>query len=34
MSGPRTTLFYTAGPHGWLGETETHVRGVFGAIAA
>jgi uncharacterized protein (TIGR03118 family) len=34
MSGPRTTLFYTAGPHGWLGETETHVQGVFGAIAA
>ena len=34
MSGPRTTLFYTAGPHGWLGETETNVEGVLGAITA
>jgi uncharacterized protein (TIGR03118 family) len=34
MSGPRDTLFYTAGPHGWLGETETNVEGVLGAIAA
>src|SRR5262249_61331888 len=34
MSGPRSTLFYTAGPHGWLGETETNVQGVFGAITA
>jgi uncharacterized protein (TIGR03118 family) len=34
MSGPRTTLFYTAGPHSWLGETETEVHGVLGAIAA
>jgi uncharacterized protein (TIGR03118 family) len=32
MSGPRTTLFYAAGPHRWSGETEVGVRGVFGAI--
>jgi uncharacterized protein (TIGR03118 family) len=32
MSGPRTTLFYAAGPHGWSGATEVGVRGVLGAI--
>lgn len=32
MAGPRTTLFYAAGPHGWLGSSETAVRGVLGAI--
>jgi uncharacterized protein (TIGR03118 family) len=32
MSGPRTTLFYAAGPHGWSGATEVQVRGVLGAI--
>jgi uncharacterized protein (TIGR03118 family) len=32
MSGPRTTLFYAAGPHGWRGASETSVRGVLGAI--
>jgi uncharacterized protein (TIGR03118 family) len=34
MSGPRTTLFYAAGPHdGWHGATETDVHGVLGSIA-
>jgi uncharacterized protein (TIGR03118 family) len=32
MSGPRTTLFYTSGPHGWRGSSETDVHGVLGAI--
>jgi len=32
MSGPRTTLFYAAGPHKWSGDTEVGVRGVLGAI--
>ena len=32
MSGPRTTLFYAAGPHRWSGDTEIGVRGVLGAI--
>jgi uncharacterized protein (TIGR03118 family) len=33
MSGPRTTLFYAAGPHRWQGATEVDVHGVFGSIA-
>jgi uncharacterized protein (TIGR03118 family) len=33
MSGPRSTLFFTAGPHRWLGATEVDVHGVLGAIA-
>ena len=32
MSGPRTTLFYAAGPHRWRGESELAVRGELGAI--
>jgi uncharacterized protein (TIGR03118 family) len=32
MSGPRTALFYAAGPHTWSGDTEVGVRGVLGAI--
>ena len=32
MSGPRTTLFYAAGPHTWLGDSELRVRGELGAI--
>jgi uncharacterized protein (TIGR03118 family) len=32
MAGPRTTLFYAAGPHVWRGATEVGVRGVLGAI--
>jgi len=32
MSGPRTTLFYAAGPHTWNAGTEVGVRGVLGAI--
>lgn len=31
-SGPRTTLFYAAGPHRWHGASEVGVHGVFGAI--
>ena len=32
-SGPRTTLFYAAGPHGWHGASEVGVHGVLGSIA-
>jgi uncharacterized protein (TIGR03118 family) len=34
MSGPRTTLFYAAGPHRWLGASEQAVRGELGSITA
>jgi uncharacterized protein (TIGR03118 family) len=33
MAGPRNTLFYAAGPHRWLGNSELNVRGVLGAIS-
>ncbi len=32
-SGPRTTLFYAAGPHRWHGASEIDVHGAFGSIA-
>jgi uncharacterized protein (TIGR03118 family) len=32
MSGPRTTLFYAAGPHRWHGASEVDVHGVLGSI--
>jgi uncharacterized protein (TIGR03118 family) len=32
MSGPRTTLFYAAGPHEWIGATEQNVGGELGSI--
>jgi len=32
-AGPRTTLFYAAGPHRWHNGTEVDVHGVLGAIA-
>jgi uncharacterized protein (TIGR03118 family) len=32
MSGPRTTLFYAAGPHEWRGPTELNVGGELGSI--
>jgi uncharacterized protein (TIGR03118 family) len=32
-SGPRTTLFYAAGPHRWHGASEVDVHGVFGSVA-
>jgi len=32
MSGPRTTLFYAAGPHEWRGPTESNVGGELGSI--
>ena len=34
MSGPKTTLFYAAGPHRWRGASEISVRGQLGAIRA
>jgi hypothetical protein len=33
-SGPRTTLFYAAGPHRWHGATEVDIHGVLGSISA
>jgi uncharacterized protein (TIGR03118 family) len=33
MSGPRTTLFFAAGPHHWHGSSEAGVGGLLGAIA-
>jgi hypothetical protein len=32
MAGPRTTLFFAAGPHRWRGATEVSVHGLLGAI--
>jgi uncharacterized protein (TIGR03118 family) len=32
MSGPRTTLFYAAGPNEWHGATELNVGGELGSI--
>jgi uncharacterized protein (TIGR03118 family) len=32
-AGPRTTLFYAAGPHRWHGVTEVDIHGVLGAIS-
>jgi uncharacterized protein (TIGR03118 family) len=34
LSGPRTTLFFAAGPHGWHGASEVRVHGLLGAIVA
>jgi len=31
-AGPRSTLFFTAGPHTWRGPTEQSVHGLLGAI--
>ena len=31
-AGPRTTLFYAAGPHRWHGASEVDVHGALGAI--
>jgi uncharacterized protein (TIGR03118 family) len=31
-AGPRTTLFYAAGPHRWHGASEVDVHGVLGSI--
>jgi uncharacterized protein (TIGR03118 family) len=33
MAGPKDTLFFAAGPHRWVGETESDVHGLFGAIS-
>jgi uncharacterized protein (TIGR03118 family) len=32
LAGPRTTLFYAAGPHRWRGSSELLVHGAFGAV--
>jgi uncharacterized protein (TIGR03118 family) len=32
MSGRRTTLFFAAGPHRWIGSSELAVHGLLGAI--
>jgi uncharacterized protein (TIGR03118 family) len=31
-AGPRDALYFTAGPHTWVAETEDNVRGLFGAL--
>ncbi len=31
-AGPKETLYFTAGPHSWHGESEENVRGLFGTI--
>jgi uncharacterized protein (TIGR03118 family) len=33
MAGPRTTLFFAAGPHRWRGASELDVHGLLGAIS-
>jgi hypothetical protein len=33
-AGPKDTLYFTAGPHTWRGETVDGVRGLFGSIRA
>jgi uncharacterized protein (TIGR03118 family) len=32
-AGPKTTLFYAAGPHRWHGATEVDIHGVLGSIS-
>ena len=32
-AGPAGTLFFTSGPHRWIGETELGVHGLLGSIA-
>jgi uncharacterized protein (TIGR03118 family) len=32
LAGPRTTLFFTAGPHRWHGASELQVHGLLGSI--
>jgi uncharacterized protein (TIGR03118 family) len=32
MSGARTTLFFAAGPHRWIGSSELGVHGLLGSI--
>ena len=33
MAGPKDTLFFAAGPHGWRGATELAVHGLLGSIS-
>ena len=32
LAGSSRTLFFTAGPHTWIGATEQSVHGLLGAI--
>ena len=32
LAGPRTSLFFAAGPHRWLGSSEVDVHGAFGYV--
>ena len=32
IAGPADTLFFTAGPHDWRGDTELGVHGLLGSI--
>jgi uncharacterized protein (TIGR03118 family) len=32
-AGPTGTLFFTSGPHEWLGETELGVHGLLGSVS-
>jgi hypothetical protein len=32
LAGSSHTLFFTAGPHTWVGATEQSVHGLLGAI--
>jgi uncharacterized protein (TIGR03118 family) len=32
LAGPRTSLFFAAGPHRWRGATESEVHGLIGTI--
>jgi uncharacterized protein (TIGR03118 family) len=34
IAGPADTLFFSSGPHDWLGETELGVHGLLGSITA
>jgi uncharacterized protein (TIGR03118 family) len=33
MAGPKSTLFFAAGPHRWRGASELGVHGLFGSIS-
>jgi uncharacterized protein (TIGR03118 family) len=34
LAGPRSTLFFTSGPHEWRGETELGVHGLLGSVTS
>ena len=33
LAGPRSTLFFAAGPHRWRGASEIDVHGLLGSIS-